>query len=105
MCAPNDLSPYASGADVGIIPFPVSATLSISLTLPNKFYEMVMARLPIVKTDLPNIKLLVNRFGNGLVVDEKNFGQVVSEIRDLIKRRRQPDYFESIPVPAAAALC
>ena len=43
---PLDLVPYVSGADLGVIPRP-SEHLNNFFSMPNKFMEMVMARLPI----------------------------------------------------------
>jgi glycosyltransferase involved in cell wall biosynthesis len=93
MRPPNDLIPYASGADVGLITFPTDSSLSVRLSLPNKFFEMVMARLPIAATDLPNIQLLLAQHGNGCLLHDKDLASAAQSVRELIqKRRTDPSY-------------
>jgi glycosyltransferase involved in cell wall biosynthesis/SAM-dependent methyltransferase len=80
---PNDLVPYASGADLGIIPRP-SEHLNNFYSLPNKFMEMVMARLPIAVSRLGDIVELVRRCGIGAVFDESDAGDIARTIEGML---------------------
>lgn len=100
---PQDLIGYASGADVGIITAPPGAPLNVRFSLPNKFFEMVMARLPIAVGDLDNIRLLVEQYGNGCYVDVTDVPAASRTIMALIARRRHdPALAESLEAAARA---
>jgi hypothetical protein len=54
---------------------------------------MVMARLPIAATDLPNIQLLLAQHGNGCLLHDKDLASAAQSVRELIqKRRTDPSY-------------
>jgi|GEM_PF-6542873 len=84
--SPNYLIEFASGADLGVIPRPPENSLNVKWSLPNKFFEMVMARLPIAVTDLPNMVDLVEKYGNGVVVDYNDAAKSSVAISEIGKR-------------------
>ncbi|HTV71942.1 MAG TPA: glycosyltransferase family 4 protein [Rhizobiaceae bacterium] len=88
MRPPNDVVAYASGADIGVVAGAKDSPLNILYCLPNKFHEMVMARLPIAATHLVNIQMLIREHGNGCEIDEDRFDEAAAMLRDLIARRR-----------------
>ncbi len=77
--APDDLVPYVSGADLGAIPRP-SEHLNNFLSMPNKFLEMVMARLPVAVSRLGDTVDVVDEYGIGHSFDEKNIADVAAVI-------------------------
>lgn len=75
---------YASGADFGIIARQ-AATLNNRLSLPNKVFELIMSRLPIVAGRLPNIEAIVKEFAIGDIFDEtdpEDMARVMNTITD-----------------------
>lgn len=65
---PDDLLRLTASADLGVhVPEP--ATESIRLALPNKLFEYLMAGLPVVVADIPEMRSVVETFDVGLVVD------------------------------------
>ena len=65
---PDELLRLTASADLGVhVPEPV--TESIRLALPNKLFEYLMAGLPVVVADIPEMRRVVERFDVGLVVD------------------------------------
>lgn len=85
---PNDLISYVSGADVGIIPRP-NVGPNVYFSLPNKFMEMVMARLPIVVSDLVDMRELVERYEIGAVFDVTDPVSVARTIQEVAESRNQ----------------
>lgn len=81
---PEDLVPYVSGADLGVIPRP-SEHLNNYLSMPNKFLEMVMARLPVAVSRLGDIVDVVTQYEIGGAFDERDLGGVASVINRLIE--------------------
>lgn len=67
----NQVSEYASGADLGVITLNPDV-LNMELCLPNRFFDFVMARLPIVSSKIPQIVTYINKYGIGKIFDEKN---------------------------------
>jgi len=60
----NVLLDYTASADVGIIPYP-PVDMNSRLCTPNKLFEYIVAGLPILANDLPELRRFVadNRFG------------------------------------------
>jgi glycosyltransferase involved in cell wall biosynthesis len=80
---PNDLVPYVSGANLGVIPRP-SEHLNNFFSMPNKFLEMVMARLPIAVSRLGDIVDAVEKYGIGEVFDETDLNSVAAVIERML---------------------
>lgn len=82
---PNDLVPYASGGDVGIIPRP-NVGPNVYWSMPNKFLEMVMARLPLaVSSELADIRALMERHGIGRTFDVSDPADVALTLRAMLE--------------------
>ncbi len=66
--APGEIRRHAVGADVGIAT--IQATfLSYRYALPNKLFDYLHAGLPIVASDFPDMRALIDRYGVGAVCD------------------------------------
>jgi len=101
--APNELITYVMGADVGIIPRP-NKGLNIYYSLPNKLFEMVMARLPIASSRLDDIMKLIKEYQIGLIFDENNPRDIANKIQEILI----PDNFQKLKQSvseAAKILC
>ena len=61
---PNDIVPYISGADIGVIPA-WGEQVNNLISLPNKFHEMVMARLPLASSRLGETVDMINKYEIG----------------------------------------
>jgi glycosyltransferase involved in cell wall biosynthesis len=81
---PHNVIPYAAGADFGVIALQ-RTSLNHECVLPNKVFEMIMARLPIVSSDLPNLKSLLEEHGIGLVFDERHPEDIASTINAIVE--------------------
>lgn len=77
----SDLLRTTAGADVGI--YLIEATsLSYQLTVGNKMYEYLSAGIPVISSDFPDIRLLLEEYQAGWLVapDGRDFADVVSSI-------------------------
>ena len=63
---PDDLPYWTEDADIGVHPIEGSCK-NHRLCLPNKLFEYIQAGLPVVVTDLPEMRKIVNDFGVGEV--------------------------------------
>jgi glycosyltransferase involved in cell wall biosynthesis len=91
MRSPNDLIPYASGADIGTFAFTGELPLNVKYSLPNKVFEMTMARLPIAATPLDNVSRIISGLGNGIELDD-DYAAAARAIESLYARRRDPAF-------------
>lgn len=69
----NRIIEYTSSADIGIIYVPGEICLSYQLSLPNKFYEYMLAEIPVIISDtLVYMKQLISQNNLGWVVSKEN---------------------------------
>jgi glycosyltransferase involved in cell wall biosynthesis len=77
---PDDLLRLTASADLGVhVPEPI--TESIRLALPNKLFEYLMAGLPVVVANIPEMRRVVEQFDVGLVVDPYDRDGLASALR------------------------
>ena len=66
--APHEIHRHAVGADVGLAT--IQATyLSYRYALPNKLFDYLHAGLPIVASDFPDMRALIERYDVGATCD------------------------------------
>lgn len=67
----NKLLHYTVSADLGISVFPNSC-LNIYYSLPNKLFEYLMVGVPVIASNFPEIKKIIEEYRVGKVVDSMN---------------------------------
>ena len=75
--------PYAASATVGVS-IVQPASLSYRLALPNKLFQYMAAGIPVVASDFPDVRQVVEGSGAGVVVDPVDPRAVAAAIRRLI---------------------
>ena len=81
---PSVLLTYTASADVGVTLLE-DTCLNHRFALPNKLFEYFMAGLPVVASDLPEIRGVINRFETGLLVDPSSAENVAKGLRTLVE--------------------
>ncbi len=79
---PDDLPGVTASADAGITLLE-DTCLNHRYALPNKLFEYLAAGLPVLASDLPEIRRVVDAFGVGLVVDAGNRPDLVRALNRL----------------------
>ncbi|HMB93414.1 MAG TPA: glycosyltransferase family 4 protein [Rhodothermales bacterium] len=87
---PDDLLPVTASADVGITLLE-DTCLNHRFALPNKLFEYLMAGLPVLASDLPEIRKVVKGFDVGAVVNPTDREALVKRMQDMAddKQARQ----------------
>jgi len=85
----DDLISYSASADVGLANI-VSSSVSYHTSLPNKLFEYVMAGIPVVGSDSPEIGRIVSEEGIGEVCDAEDPGELADAISSIL---RDPDRY------------
>ncbi len=76
---PKDLLQYRSGADFALVPLDPEIP-NHRTCLPNRVFEAIMARLPLIATDLPYVRELIETYSCGCVLQSKNPGDIAATI-------------------------
>lgn len=81
---PQDkLIDYTAGAFAGLSLIE-NVSLSYYYALPNKLFEYIMAEIPVIATNLPQMKKIIDTFKTGFSIDENNLAQL-KEILTILK--------------------
>lgn len=82
---PVELIPQvAKYCQVAIIPTMESGILQNYLSLPNKFFDSIKLSLPIICTNLPEQKKIIEKFSNGILTDPFDSKKATEEIINAI---------------------
>ncbi len=97
----DDIVPAANAADIGYF---VHKDLSAQkrYTLPNKFFEYVMAGLALCVSDLPEMAKLVRQYDLGLLVSEYDEQAIADALNSLT--REDIDRYKQASLAASASL-
>ena len=79
----EEVVPYAASATIGVS-IVQPASLSYRLALPNKLFQYMAAGIPVVASDFPDVRRVVEGSGAGVVVDPADPHAVAAAIRRLI---------------------
>ncbi len=74
---------WVESADIGITSIEAKC-LSYYYSLPNKFLEQIVAGIPVVATDLPEFKRILNGYSLGKIFEENNTESFVKAIKTVI---------------------
>ena len=100
---PTDVVRYAAAADVGIIPF-LNTTPNNYQGLPNKIFEYLAAGIPVVGSDFPQIRAVIERYGVGRTFDPRDPYGIASAISEVLWSSGRYDEMRRNAAAAAAEL-
>ncbi|WP_373073584.1 glycosyltransferase [Sulfurimonas sp.] len=80
---PQELLEYTSSADFGIS-FIEGSCLSYEYCLPNKMFEYLMAEIPVIVSNLPEMKEFIKKYKVGTVADANDVGSLVKSINEIL---------------------
>jgi len=85
----NELLDYTAGADLGLIPYAQSEVtpLNTRLSSPNRLFEYLMARLPVLASDLPEIRRVLDESRTGICATWKTAAELASHVQQALSWR------------------
>lgn len=98
-----DLPSYTASADIGVQPIE-NTCLNHFTTDSNKLFEYLIAGLPVVATDLPEIRRIIRAFDIGLLVRESDDQQLIDALNRLVSDPQLRRTLAANAVSAAAQL-
>jgi len=81
--APAEVEAYAASADLGVNAI-VGSSLNDRYSLPNKLFQYMAAGLPVVASDLPHVREIVEGTRCGLLADTRSPEPIAEAIRRIL---------------------
>ena len=100
---PNELATLTAACDLGIS-LEEDLGLNYRYALPNKLFDYIQARIPILCSALPEMARIVETYGVGVATSERNPEQLAALIRYMLKERSTGGWMEALDM-AAEVLC
>lgn len=82
----RDVPAVISSAHVSICPFQ-DVSLNHRLAMPNKLFEAAFARIPIVVSNLPEMRRFVEELGIGLAMDQTDPKEIAKALQEVFDNR------------------
>ncbi|MBA1239546.1 glycosyltransferase family 4 protein [Pseudomonas kunmingensis] len=98
-----ELPSYTASADIGVQPIE-DTCLNHYTTDSNKLFEYVQAGLPLVASDLPEIRRVVQEHNLGLLVPPGDTAALAAALRELVADRGRRQHYAARSRKAAAVL-
>jgi glycosyltransferase involved in cell wall biosynthesis len=83
---PHDVVAYAASADVGVSPI-IPSCLNYRYSLPNKLFQTMAAGIPVVASDFPQVRDIVEGTRSGRVADTTRPRAMADAIGDVLADR------------------
>ena len=90
-----DVFKYTQGCDIGWCMIDAKGK-SNQNALPNKLFEYVMMGLPVISSNLPNIKKIIDCHHVGKIINNYSLENIEKEIIDLMKNKKNPKQYNNI---------
>jgi glycosyltransferase involved in cell wall biosynthesis len=95
---------YTAKADLGIS-LEEDLGLNYRYALPNKLFDYIQARIPVICSDLPEMATIVKQYKIGLVLKERTPVKLAESIKRLLTKGAQKSKLNSAIELAARDLC
>lgn len=79
----DELLKYTSGADIGLAIIE-NLSLSYFYALPNKMFEYIYCGLPVIVSNFPQMKFIVDKYNVGICIDPENEDEIKDKLNSLI---------------------
>ena len=79
----DQLISHAAKADIGVVLFEPTS-LNYSFALPNKFFEYIMAGLPVLASNIETLKYYVDQYNIGRTVDPNSVEDIFQTIHEML---------------------
>lgn len=86
----NNLWKIVGIADLGVVLIP-GVYESYKMMLPNKFFENIQSEVPVLCSDFPEIRKIVDKYKIGILVDPDDKKQIIETIKNINNNREQLD--------------
>lgn len=89
----EELPSYTQAADIGISLL-ANQGLNYYYSLPNRIFDFIRAGVPILATDFPEIRSIVEGYGVGCLVDRYEPEYLAGVVREMLNKEKNREGFE-----------
>ena len=100
----RELWKYVGAADIGMVTIP-AVTKSYYYMLPNKFFENIHSGTPIIGSDFPEIRRLVNQYNLGLLCDPEKTDEICACVNKMLTDTEFYNMCKQSALEAKEVLC
>jgi len=80
----SELLKYTSGADIGLAIIE-NLSLSYYFALPNKMFEYIYCGVPVLASNFPQMKSIIDKYKVGIYVDPENVEEIINQLNNLLE--------------------
>ncbi len=80
----EDLLSWTSSADMGLIVYQPTSSLNVRWCLPNKFFEYIMAGLPVLASSLDAVREMIDEYQVGRIIPDVKPQTIASTIDEVL---------------------
>lgn len=99
----KELINYTSGADIGVSLIE-NISKSYYYALPNKLFEYIMASIPVLISDLPQMKKIVDDYNVGRIANLENDNNLENVLSELIAEKEKMQVYKRNSLEASKEL-
>jgi glycosyltransferase involved in cell wall biosynthesis len=99
----SELLSYTAGGDLGVSLIE-NISISYYYALPNKLFEYIMAGLPVISSDLPQMKNIIEKYEVGITLNPDNYDQSLQFLSAFLKDEKKLSKCAENTIPARQEL-
>ena len=100
----KQLYQYTVHADIGIS-LDKDTNINYRFSLPNKIFDYIQARVPVLVTNLVEVRKIVEEYNIGMIVESHEPAMIASTIKEMLNRTDQYEIWKENLSFASSELC
>lgn len=100
----NEMMQYTANSDLGLT-LDKNTNINYIYSLPNKLFDYILAGIPVLASNLPEVRKIVEEYKIGEIVESHNPIEIAIKINNLLNDKDKLNYYASNTILASQELC
>lgn len=100
----SELMQYTSNADLGLT-LDKGTNINYIFSLPNKLFDYIMAGIPVLSSDLPEIRKIIEKYDIGEIIESHKPVEIADKINQMLKDKEKLKKYSLNTKTAINELC